>query len=347
MAIGLDTTYTFTSGTTIASAEVNQNFSEIEAVFDGLEAGTTTMALLKMDAAPASSTEVATKAYVDRLNGVRLPNKVYVSATQVDIENNTGTANQTTITLRNGTQLSVTEDTSSTHKYRRFDITATAEFTSGTEDSGLYAGESEANNTWYAIYAVQSQINTANFVLVGSTTFPAQGNIATLDANFGSGKWQYLGYIRNGDNAGVAGNILGFVQSGPLTVFTNQITSANLASGISGGVAGIRLATGTATSLTYTYAAGSGAAQIPASIGIGLYQGGVQSPSATSRLFDSGAARQYAMMPAVSNTLMSAWVNVDQGVKNDDTGSANTGRDIILSGFYDNSLAGTGLNPLR
>lgn len=347
MAINFSKTNTFAPNTTISSSEVNANFDEISDVFTGLEAKTTTFSDLRVDNTPTANTDVAIKSYVDNQNGIRLPNLSRTSATTIDVENNTGAANQTTITFRDGTQRSVTEDTGSAHKYRRFDITATAEFTSGTEDSGLYTGISETNNTWYAIYAVQSQIDSTKFVLVGTTTIPTQGNIATLNTNFGSGKWQYLGMIRNGDNAGVAGDLIGFGQHGPIVIFQNQISNANLNSGLAGGAPGIRLATtASATSLTYTHAAGTGAAQVPSHLKIALYKSGGGGYTGIMRMYNDAATIEFGTHATITASQITAWMTATLGVQVDESGATATGWDILLSGYIDGALGG-GLNPLR
>lgn len=188
----------------------------------------------------------------------RRPVLRFVAVNAVDVEANTGTANETKIVFPDGDARTVQEDTSASNLYRRFIITAAAEFTSGTEDSGLRSGLSEANNTWYAIYAVKSLINSAKFVLVGDTAFPVTADFSTLNSRYGTNGWVYLGMIRNGDSSSATGDILSFVQTGNKTVFTNKCAAI-------GGNAGngIEFATNTATTMSYTYAAGDGDHQIP------------------------------------------------------------------------------------
>lgn len=259
MALSLSHT-AYATDELITAAKQNTNEQALYNAFSGLEAGTSTLAMLKMDAAPTTDTEVATKAYVDRLNAYRRPSLIYVSATAVDIEGNTATANETTIVFPDGNERSVTENTGSTHKYRRFDITATAEFTTGTEDSGLYTGLTEAVNTTYFIYAVKSAIDTSKFVLVGTTTEPIQANVATLNTNFGTNGWVCIGLIRNGDESGTTGDILNFVQANDWIYFLNtctgNVSNRPMTGALFAGVA-------SAASLTYTLARGTAAGQVP------------------------------------------------------------------------------------
>lgn len=160
------------------------------------------------------------------ITSYRRPNLTHQSITTVDVEPNTGTSNQTKIIFPDGNVRTVTEDTSSTNKYRRFDITATAQFTSGTEDSGLRSGISETTNTWYAIYAVKSLIDSTKFVLVGDTTLPTSSNVSTLDGRYGSNSWVYLGTIRNGDNVSATGDIIKFKHVGNACFFSNIVSGA-------------------------------------------------------------------------------------------------------------------------
>lgn len=153
----------------------------------------------------------------------RRPVMLWIDGNTIDSENNTGIANQTTIIFPDGDTRSVIENTGVTTKYRRFIITNTANFTSGTESGGLRSGLSRTANTWYALYAIKSQINTANFVLVGDTTFPTQANFATLNSTYGTNSWVYLGPIANGDNSASTNTILSFDHIGNKIHFTNGL----------------------------------------------------------------------------------------------------------------------------
>jgi len=342
MALSLSKDYTFAPNTTISSSEVNTDFDELYNAFSGLEAMTSTLAALKMDADPTTALAVATKQYVDAYAAYRRPDLTYVSATQIDVEVNTATANTTKIIFPDGNYRSVTEDTSSTNKYRRFDITADAEFTSGTEESGLRAALTEATNTWYAIYAVKSTINTANFVLVGDTTLPTIANVSTLNGYYGTNGWVYLGLIRNGDNSGATGDILNFVQAGNRTRFINTVTT-----GGNTGNGTILATTAGATTLTYTYAAGTGTAQVPNPIkfidygitcaGSGTSWEAVTAVATGMRVFRVTGATIGTGSMFIPNMAAS------QGLKTEC--QASSAQDILMAGFIDGVL-GVGSNPM-
>src|SRR5205823_4004220 len=84
---------------------------------------------------------------------------------------------------------------------------------SGTAQSGLQTG-TVSTNTWYAIYAVKTTDNSSNFVTVADkTNLPVQANYSTLNTNFGTNGWVYLGLVRNGDNSGATNVVLSFYMS--------------------------------------------------------------------------------------------------------------------------------------
>jgi len=341
MALNLSKSFTFSPSTTIASSEVNTDFDTLYNAFTGIEAGTSTLAKLIMDADPTTALAVATKQYVDAYANYKRPQLTFVSTSTVDVSENTGTANQTKIVFPDGNYRSVTENTGVTTKYRRFDITATAEFTSGTEESGLYTGLSETANTWYAIYAVKSLINTSNFVLVGTTTLPVQASFSTLNTNLGTNGWVYLGLIKNGDEASSTTDIVGFDMAGHRTSFKNTCI------GNSQNGSGIRVATSAgATTLTYTYAAGTGAAQIPANVPIVTWTTNATSSGAN---FDAraqgGTNIRYMRLSNTPGTASFMVSNVSSvnGLINET--SSSTAKDIYITGFVDSAL-GVGSNPL-
>lgn len=342
MALNFTVSYTFTPSTTISSSQVNTNTSDVANVFIGLEAMTKTLAALKMDNDPSTALEVATKQYVDHYGSYRRPNLKWVSVTQVDVEANTGTSNTTKIQFPDGNLRTVTEDTSATHKYRRFDITAGAEFTSGTEDSGLRSGLSEASNTFYCIYAVKSLINSANFVLAGDTTTPTTANFATLNSRYGTDSWVYLGGIKNGDSAAAASSILDFVQNGPLMVFKN--TSAGTVRNMTGMLC---VTTASANNVTYTYASGTGSQQIPDHILIVKYQGVAASIAGSCiDLTDSGGTRFYASVDCANTRgTVGAWMAAVEGARVDHVQAGNVAIDIFMTAYMD-SVLGVGANPI-
>lgn len=274
------------------------------------------------------------------ISNYRRPLLKFISVSLVDVENNTGTANETKILFPDGSSLSVTEDTASTTKYRRFDITATAEFTSGTEDSGLRSGLSEANNTWYAIYAVKSQIDATKFVLAGDTTLPIQANYSTLNTRYGTNSWVYLGMIRNGDGGSAAADILAFIQSGNFTVFKNA------ASGVSTiAMNGLILATtaGAAT-LTYARTSGTGATNIPNHVAQVIYGVSFAAVANYTISKDSGGTRVYSKELGTNGVAVQYEVSADEGVAMSNGGGTSIAQDIFLCAFRDNVL-GVGSNP--
>jgi hypothetical protein len=266
------------------------------------------------------------------LLGYRRPLLVWVSTTAVDVENNTGTAHQTTIVFPDGGSRSVTEDTSSAHKYRRFIITAAAEFTSGTEDSGVRSGISEATNTWYAIYAVKSTIDATKFVLAGDTTLPTQANNSTLNSRYGSNGWVYLGLIRNGDNSSATGDILNFDMCGNQTTFRNSCAESGVRDTI-----GTRLASATsATSSTYTYAAGTGTTDIPNTVknvivlfGVNVGSTGTVAGSSVTRIAESSGVTSIWLSMNTASALSGFSTS----------GPASSNHMIHLAGFFDGALA--------
>lgn len=263
----------------------------------------------------------------------RRPVLVWVSATTVDVENNTGTAHQTNIPFPDGEVLSVTENTGSATKYRRFDITAVAEFTTGTEDSGLRSGLTEATNTWYAIYAVKSTIDATKFVLAGDTTLPTQANDATLNTRYGTNGWVYLGLIRNGDGGSTTGDILSFVQVKNLTTFTNTTTGANSIN-IYGGI--LLATSASAGTLTYTYSAGTSGATIPSNVGIVKYAAGAVTSGDESISLKTAGGVFLKLGARDRGYLDDAWIPASAGIQAE--GASATTKDIYINSFYDSVL---------
>lgn len=262
----------------------------------------------------------------------------FVSVSLVDIKENTGIANQTSVRFDDGEVRTVTEDTSVTNKYRRFDITATANFTSGTEDSGLYSGLSEATNTTYAIYAVKSQIDSSKFVLVGRPLTPTSAaNIATLNADFGTNSWKYIQLIRNGNNSTATGDIVSFVQSGNLTLFNAPAGSSatrgwgTVLNSVSGG--------GAAT-LTYTYSSGFGTTDIAPNILVGKFIIHTDAAAATS-VYVADAADTGLYATTFDNSVgggASFDAPAAKGIKLSTSSAGNAHMFIYLAGFYDSLL---------
>lgn len=186
----------------------------------------------------------------------RKPRLEYSSASVVSIENNTGTASETVIIARDRVWTVVDRTCSLASTANGYGAAHVGAAVSGIED-----GLAEAANTWYYIYAVEvqygSDANGANCILCASTTSPLQANAATLDTEYGAGKWIYMGVIRNGFNDGVTTlDIIPFVYDGYGHLeFT---TAANDAG------AGLRIISDNDNAdESWTVALGTGAAEVP------------------------------------------------------------------------------------
>lgn len=333
MALNFTKSYTFAPSTTISSSQVNTNFDEIASVFQGLEAETKTLSKLKIDADPTLALEVASKQYVDHYAGYRRPVLQYASATVVNLETGiNGTSGQAQILFPDGSLR-----TDSTAGHINFDITRNCAL-SGSAQSGLRATLSEATSTWYALYAVKITDSTG-FVVVGDTRLPLVANFADINTAFGANSWVYLGLIRNGDNSGTTGDILNFVQNGDTTIFIHANNKS---------LGGTLLATtASATSLTYTYAAGTGAAQIPNNVGH-IVINATGTPGATNRTIFQNAAGTIIYFNHGTNSTytdlnVTTWVPASGGWLStlSSAGAAN----ISCAGFRD-SVLGVGSNPL-
>lgn len=268
----------------------------------------------------------------------RRPRLSWNSETTVDVEENTGTSNQTRILFPDLSARSVTENLATTQKYRRFTITNTAEFTSGTEASGLRSGLAEANNTWYAIYAVKSQIDSSKFVLVGDTTTPVLANYSTLNSRYGTSSWVYLGMIKNGDNAASTSKILAFKQVGnKFNLVGNNSNSTNHP--------GLGSAVGVTSYTTiYTASDGTGATDIPFHLGIVLF--GISNASlnvnTAIRTLDStgNVLTMQNVMGGIAN--IQGFCAIESEVNSIVQGAAATSSNltVVLCGWYDSVLAG-------
>lgn len=337
MALNFTVSYTFSPNTTIASAQVNTNTSDVANVFTGLEAETKTLSKLKMDADPTIALEVATKQYVDHYASYRRPVLVYNSGTVVNLETGIdGTSGECKVLFPDNNVR--TDSTTSRIQCNLAQVAAL----SGVAQSGLRTG-SVASNTWYAIYAVKTSDNTANFVAVADTVLPIQANFTTLNSNFGTNSWVYIGLVRNGDNSGAGSVVLSFVQSGNFTKLLN--TCANN----SRNTAGIQYLSNTSTqSLTYTYSAGTSATAVPNNIAF-CYWIGADNGSITGGFYlaDSGAARYAANGISYNNDsiVLNTWLAASEGLGLRETGAQNVKMDATLGGWIDNAL-GVGSNPL-
>lgn len=325
---------TWVSAQVLTASALNGEFNNIVNLINNIDAGTTNFSNCNSTASTITTATVTSLS--NRLQKYRKPSLQYSSGTVAILETGiNGTSGQLGILFPDGTYR-----TDSTAGRIQCNFAQTASLT-GTAQSGIRSG-SVANNTWYAVYAVKSQVNTTDIVAVADTTLPVQASFATLNTNFGTDSWVYIGMARYGDNSGTANAILKFVQQGNFTMFYNAATT-NVDSGTA---PGIRLATtaGAAT-LTYTYAAGTGAAQIPAHISnLCVFQGAINpSTSASVRAKDTpgnnlaraGHGGDVSYLPFIAPAT------------NDIVLSNNTGEsrpyDIMLNGFYDGVL-GLGAN---
>ena len=297
--------------------------------------GVSSAKLTGLDAGSANGDSIRYQ-QVNNLWSYRRPLLQWSSVTQVNLETGTnGTSGAAAILFPDGDYRT---DSSTTHI--NFVITRNAAL-SGSAQSGLRTSLSEANNTWYALYAVKVTDSTTDFVVVGDTLTPTQANFSTLNSNFGTGGWVYLGQIVNGDNSGAAGDIPKFVKSGALTTFYNTLSSANT-------VRGIRLATTAgATSLTWTYASGTslGSSQVPSHIQIGTIQADMGA-STNINLLDQGATLYNAIGINVTNvsTYSVYELPLNQGVKINLSASVAAG--LALTSFFDTVLGGGSLSNL-
>lgn len=318
--------------------DARDNGSSVFKVVDGGDLTLTGSTLTASSMNATIQTVTPTKLDWRGIRGIG-PGLSFVSVTQVDILANSG-VNETTIIFPDGTTRSVTEDTSVTNVNRRFDITAVAEFTSGTEDSGLRSGITEADNTWYGLYAVKSQINSANFVMAGDTTLYSVSNIATLDSRYGTDSWVYLGMIRNGDSGSTAGDILNFTQLGATTILINNLTGENWGSNSPG----LQIATSaSATALIYTRTVGTGDTDIPANLEHILWIGAINDPSAAQdrSLLSSDSGQTYIRVNSDDRFSGQIWASATKGLTLQSTTSA-VGMDIIVHGWVDTPLADRG-----
>lgn len=339
MALNFTVSYTFSPSTTISSSQVNTNTTDVASVFQGLEAETKTLAKLKVDIDPTLALEVATKQYVDHYSTWRRPVLQYGSATTVAVESGlNGTSGNIAILFPDGTVRTETSTTRTT-----FDITRNTVLVTSGAQSGLRGVLSEAANTTYSLYAVKVTDSSTLWCTVGDTLSPTQTNYASLNTNFGTSGWVYLGAIRNGDGSSHTTDILNFVMSGNTTYFINDVTAAHAENN----ELGYQLAdTGGATSLAYTVSRGTGAAKIPDQVGHVYYMWAHNASTGTvinANYQTTGANIIQAVKTsgqAYTNTL---WGPANAGISIAINVSSNIG--IYCAGWTDNVL-GVGSNPI-
>jgi hypothetical protein len=218
------------------------------------------------------------------LGGYRRPNLTYVSGTTASLETGLdGTSGEAAVLFPD---LSLIKDSTSGHIVLNLAQVASL---GASPQSGLDTG-SVVNNTWYAVYAVKAN-SAANFVLVASTNMPVQANYATLNSNFGTNGWVYLGMIRYGDQSGVANAIVKFTQTNGVTITRNVNSPSGL--GIFNGI--LLASSASASSLAWAYASGTTGATIPVHLLEGFAASGF-SPGAVAGLsYFSSNARTFDM----------------------------------------------------
>lgn len=218
-----------------------------------------------------------------------------------------------------------------------FDITRNAILTSGTAQSGLRTSLSEANNTWYHIYAVKVSGSTTQWVAVGDTTSPVAANFATLDSAYGANGWEYLYTVKNGDNSGATGDLLACKQIGNKFVFVNSC-SAGVA------MPGLILKTANGTANTWTYASGTGNEQVPLNIVVGNiahFHDGVSGADQRITISNSAASLNYAYFQGnASQTGFTVGCDIplEAGLKSTYAGGGTGNHYLVLAGFIDGSL---------
>ncbi len=399
MALSLSKQHTFTSGTTILSAQVNTDFDDLYNAFTGIEGLTKSFSNLIVDSilrssgtiqsadgavgAPgytftsdtdtglyrASGNELSVAAggaligkftsagivmnslklsglsagsangeslryeQVNMLWGYRLPHLKFVSTTTVEVEGGTydGDTSNFTVLFPDGDLRTVTSST-----YARFNITRNAALSS-SKQSGLRTSLSEATNTWYALYAVKATDDTAIWVLVGDTVVPTPGNYATLNSNFGTNGWRYLGMIRNGSDGGSGtGDILDFTQSAGVTFFKNTVAGGTLTNAATG----IRVASsGGATTLTYTYSAGTGNTDIPSHLSHIYWRSWFGNTTNLGYTRDATATRFYGIHSNQNGAGSNVWAPAAEGLQLSNGAGSSIAYEIFISGFTDNALS--------
>ena len=192
------------------------------------------------------------------LSRYRKPKLVYVDDDIITIEENSTGSGATRIMLRD--RLTQVYD-------RTMSLAVTANgygaLHTGAAVSGIEDGLTRTDNLWYYIYAVEVQYGTQNdgtySILVASVTSPVSSNITTLNTEYGTGKWIYMGCIKNGWNiSGSGAKIVPFVydENGYMR-FTQSLNDNE--------PLGPRLAShdATATNLTYAVDISSDADGVP------------------------------------------------------------------------------------
>ncbi len=339
----------YTAGSVITSAgqntnentivnEINGSLNSANIATNGIQTANITdlnVTLGKLATVVQSSITIAVN-----LASYRRPALTWVSGTTASLETGiNGTSGQAAVVFPDGTLR-----TDSTALHIVLDVSRVANYTSGTIQSGVRTG-TVANNTWYNVFAVKSQANSTDFVLVADSQPFTGSAYSTLNTNFGTNSWVYLGLIANGDNLTNPSGIANFIQSNNMVMFYNPTSGYGTGTGV-------RLSSATASSaLTYTYTSGMTAGLIPVQIGNVLFSVGKTFDAAGKglRFTNSGGTIQYGtFLDSAENVagMSRFWGIASQGLQNSglNTGSG-IGQTIYLSGYTDSAL-GVGSNPL-
>jgi hypothetical protein len=141
------------------------------------------------------------------LGKYRKPVLVYSTSTVINLEQNSGTTDQTVLALPKYV-IAVTETIDANSKYRSASISNTANGydsdDTGAARGGKRQGLTLTTNSWYAVYGTRVRYGSDagnKFIMVIDDTLPTQANWSTLDTRYGTEEWVYLGLIRYGYGA--------------------------------------------------------------------------------------------------------------------------------------------------
>jgi hypothetical protein len=211
---------------------------------------------------------------------------------------------------------------------------------SGTFRGGMAPGETVASNTWYGVYDCKVTSDQSNYITIATTNVPVAANINNLNAICGTNGYTYIGLIRYGDGAVTNNAILAFDQAGAMTLFRNSVACHG---GTSYGF--VLATTAAASSLTWNYSSGTGAAQVPGNVSLGYMGYTAMTSNGIDALDASGSIRLWYMgSDGVNGSTARWWQNLSIGLLVEATAGSNA-YSILMFGFYDNAL-GVGPNPI-
>lgn len=349
---GLITHQDYVPGDVITAAKQNTNenavFNEFNGNINSANIAANGVATANIADAAVTTAKLATViqssfTYYNTIAAYRRPNLIWVSPTAIQTNTNTSVANQTCVAFPD------TVRCATSNTFTQLTVTQACIF-NGTEQSGL-SGATLATNTWYGIYAVKSNVNSANYVLCGSTNTPVQSNGAAINAMFGTNGWVYLGLIRNGDQSATNTGILQFSQTGDFTVLVSTY-NGNTNVGQTTRQRGMLLA-GNSNSLapsTWTYTSGTTGAVLPPVIGNVNIQASVIGVSSGQifLFFTANGAAELASYPDTGLTSVASVVNfwepATAGVSSHNGSNNAYALDIGLAAWTDTSL-GVGSQP--